>query len=96
MHPGEFVILNAVRVVCDYEVEVATTNRFNAGTSAAPWVNLYGVQGATGEGAEGALGPGRVRDVVGLAWWEFGQGLLSTRLVLIWQRVLRVDPLGLF
>jgi hypothetical protein len=34
----------------DYEVEVATSDRFNAGTSAHPFVNILGLQGSTGGG----------------------------------------------
>jgi hypothetical protein len=53
LNPGEYTVFNAKESApVDYEVEVATSDRFNAGTSAHPFVNIFGLQGSTGEPGE--------------------------------------------
>jgi hypothetical protein len=41
----------------DYRIEVKTSDRFKAGTSAHVFFNLFGIQGSTGRWVHGAHPP---------------------------------------
>ena len=50
--PNVATLLDAVALApVDYRVEVKTSDRFQAGTSARVFCNLFGVQGSTGRWA---------------------------------------------
>jgi hypothetical protein len=49
LSPGEFVLLDAETAApVDYSFEVATSDRWQAGTTASVYVNLLGTQASTG------------------------------------------------